>query len=102
MAKHGGIIVSQTQHQCDFGREVYDSQGMLAGFVISKLGDRRQTLQDLRLRFLQLAGAKSNALFEKAVLLDELEMQTARMQQVAGPELHLLGVQRLCQEIHSA
>src|SRR5437899_9594578 len=72
---------------------------VLAGGVIAKLGYERQAIEHLPTGLLEVACALDHPFLEHSVLMLELELQVARLEQVAHPQQNLGVVKRLAEEV---
>jgi hypothetical protein len=87
-------------------RRPADPLGVLPGFVVPELGGAGEPFQDLDPRPVQLDrparqldGALAHPLLQPLVLILQRQMEEPGLEQVADPEAHLDGTERLGQEV---
>src|ERR1700730_16201100 len=75
---------------------------MLSRVIITKFGRGREPLQNLHLRFLELARTLGHALLEQLILLPNRGVQRTRLEQVPDPQDHFGRVEWLGEKILDA
>ncbi len=93
------LPVAQPEMPRQEGRHLPDALGVLPRLVVAELRRAGEPLDDLVLRRLEVARALPHLRLEDLVLALHLEVQEARLEQRADPQHHLVGVERLGDEV---
>ena len=80
-------------------RAMTDAAGVFARLVVAILCRQREPRQNLRLRFLELTRPLADLAIEQRILITQLQIEEACLEQVPDPQQHFHRVERFVEEV---